>query len=153
MEPNYRIGGGTEFLMKSIAYAVYGTNFVIQLFANWVGIGFIVSPIFMGFSYAFFAFWFMIKGSSIFDPKVFIQFAVSALISLIPFVNMLYFRLNKNGLPEPGIVAMVSRVIGVTRDEDIAEMKKNPEEGEYERRSYRERGGNNRYEEDIDEAA
>ena len=118
MEVNYRISGATEGLMKGVAYAAYGTNFLINIVGGWFGIGEIASTVFMFFTYCAYVLWFALKGVYVFSPKTLGKFIVSFILNEIPIVNVLYFTQSKNGLPQPGIVAMVARVVDQSREED-----------------------------------
>ena len=118
MEVNYRISGATEGLMKGVAYAVYGTNFLINIIGDWFGIGEVASTVFMFFTYCAYVLWFALKGVYVFSPKTLGKFIVSFILNEIPVVNVLYFTQSKNGLPQPGIVAMVGRIVDQSREED-----------------------------------
>lgn len=118
MEVNYRISAATEGLMKGVAYAVYGTNFLINIVGDWFGIGEIASTVFMFFTYCAYVLWFALKGVYVFSPKTLSKFIVSFILNEIPIVNVLYFTQSKNGLPQPGIVTMVARVVDQSREED-----------------------------------
>lgn len=151
MENSYKISAGTSLLMRLFSYAVYTVNLFIELIAGWFAVGLFLSPLFMGFAYATLGLWFTLKGVSLFQKKTGGQFVISGAISLIPIVNLIYFRLNKSGIPEPGIVALTSRVIAASREEDdaaFAASANSQEEGQYQRESFRQRANTNRYEEE-----
>ncbi len=140
-EITYRISAGKEAEMKAVAYAVYGANFLIELILDWVGIGEIVSPVFMAIMYAAFALWFNRLGVKILGGKVTGKFLFSMIISVIPIVNLFYFSLGKSGLPMPGIVKTVEKIIALTREEDEENAKSSKRPDRHARPSFRRGNG------------
>lgn len=156
METSYRISGGSEFLMKAFAAAVYGINFLIEVTTGWFGVGLFISPVFMIFSYTTLAVWLMFKGVSILDKEIGLKFLTGALISAIPVINLLYFSRSKNGIPKPGILANISKIIEISKEQDkkrsFEQMGRGQEQARHERPSYRPNKTSNRYEDEVEES-
>lgn len=144
--------------MKALAYGVYAFNLLLQLVTTWWGAGLFLSPLFMAISYATFTLWFVYKGVSLLNPRILGKSLLSFAISLIPVINLLYFRLSKNRIPQPGIVNMVAHVITFTQEEDDGKTQNsiNASQNEaqnYQRPSNRPNGRSNRYIEEEEEVA
>lgn len=136
--------------MKALAYGVYAFNLLLELVTDWWGAGLFLSPLFMGISYAVFVMWFTYKGVSLLGPRILGRSIVSLILSLIPVINILYFRLSKNNIPQPGIVNMVAHVISVSQEEDDGKTQNSinasmNEAQNYQRPSNRPNGRSNRY--------
>ncbi len=113
-----RISHGSEMLMGAVAWAAYGIDFLINIILDWIGVGEILSPIFMLLVGGMFVFWFATKGVNVFKPRILREIAFKVILSFIPIVNIFAFSKTKNGLIEPSIRAAVRRVIEITREED-----------------------------------
>lgn len=136
METQYRISGGGEFLIRAFAWSVYCANFLIEIITDWMGVGLFISPFFMGFSFLALALMFKSKGVKLIDQRTGGQFITSAVISLIPIVNILYFKRGKMGIPLPGIVALTSKIIATSQEEDEKKTNNSEEKG-YQRPNHR----------------
>ncbi|MES3005657.1 MAG: hypothetical protein V4664_01775 [Patescibacteria group bacterium] len=156
MEAQYRIDGGSEFLMKGFAWTVYGLNFALEITTDFIGIGLFLSPLFMLCMYTALGFWISSKKVSLFSKKTGGQFIISGIISLIPVVNLLYFKFGTSGLPLPGIVGVTSKIVRGSQEEDkerAAEALTTESKGKYKRPSNRPNGESRRYEEEETEEA
>ena len=134
-EVTYRISKSTEGLMRALALIIYGANFLINLVGDWFGVGEVVSLIFMIVAYVIYVFWFKSHKVSVFESKVMWQFILSAIISAIPILNVLFFRMSKSGIPLPGIASMVEKVTEQSRAEDRKNAAKKIDSGSGKRSS------------------
>lgn len=156
MDVDYRISGLKEMMMKAAAFIVYGTNLLLQLFTDWLGVGLFLSPLFMTLAYGVFALWFAISGVAIIDSQKIRTLLISWAISAIPVVNLFYFSIGKSGIPRPGIVNTISSVIDQSKQEDEVKAEGEAENlmVRYQEEGFRENyrsGPSTRYEDDDDE--